>query len=362
MAKVSVFLIILVLIGGTIGCAPPPLAQYNLTISSTEGGSVSTPGEGTFTYDEGEVVELMAEADEGYYFVNWTGDVGTIADVGAATTILTMSGDYSITASFQLERTTGAFLDEVVITSEPDASAAIQQLKEDALDVYAFGLDDPRLYAEVLSEPGLTSAESYGLYYDFTFNPVGPTFLETGKLNPFSVPRFREAMHWLVDREYIAREIYGGLALPRYTCLTSTGADARERYPDPVAALEAKYTHNQTKAEAIVTEEMEKLGAVLEDGKWMYGGEPVELIGLIRTEDERKEMGDYFADLLEGLGFTVTRQYGTTTDLSPLWRGDPNRGVLHFYTGGWVNTVIARDEYDNFGAFYTNLWSAMGPL
>ena len=39
--------------------------------------------------------------DEGYRFVEWTGDVGTIADVYAAATTITMNGDYSITANFE---------------------------------------------------------------------------------------------------------------------------------------------------------------------------------------------------------------------------------------------------------------------
>jgi len=76
--------------------------QYDLTTSSTEGGSVTTPGEGVFAYDEGTVVDLIAEADACYEFINWTGDVGTIADVYAASTNITMNGDYSITANFAL--------------------------------------------------------------------------------------------------------------------------------------------------------------------------------------------------------------------------------------------------------------------
>ncbi|NIW16783.1 hypothetical protein GWN19_05195, partial [Candidatus Bathyarchaeota archaeon] len=60
-----------------------PLVQYDLTISSTAGGSVTTPGEGVFTYGEVSVVGLAAEAEEDYRFVEWTGDVGTIADVYA---------------------------------------------------------------------------------------------------------------------------------------------------------------------------------------------------------------------------------------------------------------------------------------
>jgi peptide/nickel transport system substrate-binding protein len=349
---------------GLIGCGGggvPEITKYNLTISSTEGGSVATPGEGTYTYDEGTVVNLVAEPEEGYQFTNWIGDMVAIADINAAITTITMSANHSIMACFEA-KPIGAFLDEVVITSEPDASAATQELKEDALDVYAFGLNDPALYAEVLSDPSLASAESLVNFDEFTFNPVGPTFPGTGKLNPFSVPKFREAMNWLVDREYIAREICDGLALPRYTCLDPTGADATERYPDLIAALEAKYAHNQTKAEVVVAQEMAKLGAVLEDDRWTYNGEPVELTFLIRTEDERKQMGDYFADLLEGLGFTVARQYGTIDDLSPIARDNPAQGKWHVYTGGWVRTVVVREEGGNFGFFYTNLWSEGGPL
>ena len=77
----------------------PEIPEYNLTISSTEGGSVTTPGEGMHTYDAGEVVDLVATPDAGYRFVNWTGSVGTIANVNAGTTTITMDG-YTITASF----------------------------------------------------------------------------------------------------------------------------------------------------------------------------------------------------------------------------------------------------------------------
>jgi len=75
---------------------------YNLTISSTSGGNVTTPGEGNFTYDDSAVVNLVATPDTGYHFVNWTGDVTTITDVNSASTNITMNGDYSITANFAI--------------------------------------------------------------------------------------------------------------------------------------------------------------------------------------------------------------------------------------------------------------------
>jgi hypothetical protein len=102
--------VVLALSIGLIGCGggvgqqeeeeEPEIPEYNLTISSTEGGSVTSPGEGIFTYDEGTDVNLVAKADEGYLFVNWTGDVNTIADVDSASPIITMNGGYSITANF----------------------------------------------------------------------------------------------------------------------------------------------------------------------------------------------------------------------------------------------------------------------
>ena len=74
--------------------------QFDLTISSTAGGNVTEPGEGTFTYDEGTVVDLRVAVEESPRFVNWTGDVDTVADVNASTTTITMDDDYSITANF----------------------------------------------------------------------------------------------------------------------------------------------------------------------------------------------------------------------------------------------------------------------
>ena len=74
---------------------------YNLTINSTAGGNVTIPGEGVFgPYDHGTVVNLTATPDSGYRFDGWTGDVGTIGDVNAATTTITMNASYSITANF----------------------------------------------------------------------------------------------------------------------------------------------------------------------------------------------------------------------------------------------------------------------
>jgi hypothetical protein len=96
-ARVAILLITVALVAGMVGCVP---TQYELTISSTEGGSVIIPGEGTFTYNAGTVVRLWARSGLGCGFVEWTGDVAAINTVNSFSTTITMNGDYSITADF----------------------------------------------------------------------------------------------------------------------------------------------------------------------------------------------------------------------------------------------------------------------
>jgi uncharacterized repeat protein (TIGR02543 family) len=95
--RVIILLTAVALIAGMVGCAP---VQHQLTISSTAGGSVITPGEGSFIYNEGKTVRLVARSALGYAFVGWSGDVATINTVKSFSTTITVNGDYSITANF----------------------------------------------------------------------------------------------------------------------------------------------------------------------------------------------------------------------------------------------------------------------
>jgi uncharacterized repeat protein (TIGR02543 family) len=109
--RVSIFLITVALIAGMVGCggagAGAGRESYALTIDSTAGGvvivdNVTIPGKAIFTYDAGTVVSLNATPDSGYQFVKWTGDVGTVDNVHASETIITVNGNYSIMANFEV--------------------------------------------------------------------------------------------------------------------------------------------------------------------------------------------------------------------------------------------------------------------
>jgi hypothetical protein len=87
-----------------LGISVEPLAgQFGLTITSTLGGSVTEPGQGMSVYNAGEAVALVAQPDEHWHFVEWTGDVDTVANVTAAQTTITMYDSYSISANFEID-------------------------------------------------------------------------------------------------------------------------------------------------------------------------------------------------------------------------------------------------------------------
>jgi peptide/nickel transport system substrate-binding protein len=262
---------------------------------------------------------------------------------------------------------TGAWLDTIVVVEEPSADAAVSRLEVGDIDVYAFTVGNPEVAARVAASPGLDFARSFGSYNELSFNPVGPVFESTGKLNPFAVPAMRQAMNWLIDRDYIAQEIMGGLGVPRWTPFNNASSDYA-LLADLVKALEFEYAYDLERARAVFDEEMPKIGAEMSGGVWTYEGEPVEISVLIRTEDERRDVGDYVATQLEAVGFTAIRDYKTAAEASPIWiSGDPGAGLFHIYTGGWITTVVPRDLGGNFFFFYTPgglgspLWAAYTP-
>ncbi len=89
-------------IKGNVLAMPP----RTLTVSSTSGGFVSTPGEGTFQYSPAVVVDVNAIPDLHYHFVDWTGTsvtAGKVADPNLAGTTVTMDGDYTLRANFAID-------------------------------------------------------------------------------------------------------------------------------------------------------------------------------------------------------------------------------------------------------------------
>ncbi len=198
----------------------------------------------------------------------------------------------------------GGWLDEIDY-SIVDAASAITQITAGAVDLFSYGLAANKL-AEIKAA-NLCYSQSYGTYYSMLFNPA--VFTDTNKLNPFSNRKIREAMNWAIDRNFINQEIYAGGALPKFLPLTTQLVDYTGVI-DIARGLEAYYAYDMTKAQAQVDTEMAAMEATKgTDGKWQYKGAPVSLIFLIRNDGDgtRLPQGEYFAQQLETLGFTVER-------------------------------------------------------
>jgi hypothetical protein len=116
---ISVALIAILLfmvLGNSVACAP---TTFTLTVTSTDGGNVTTPGG---TYAAGTVVNLTAMPAIGYRFVNWTATAGTFGNATAAATTFTMpSQNATVTAHFAFNMT---FIENVPDTNWPPTSNA----------------------------------------------------------------------------------------------------------------------------------------------------------------------------------------------------------------------------------------------
>jgi len=257
----------------------------------------------------------------------------------------------------------GGWFDTIVVQKEPNFDAGVERILADDIDVFMHPIGSLEIYGKILeNDDVLDFWPSFGLSDEFTFNPSGPEFAD-GRLNPFSVREIREATNWLVDRDYIVDEILGGLGVPRYTSVSNIDPEMVQ-YIDVVSEMNAFYAYDPEKAKEVIDAEMEKLGATMgDDGKWQYNDAPVDIILLIRIEDERREMGDYFATQLESIGFTVTRDYKSRSDAAPCWlRTDPTEGCFHIYTGGWSSSAITLDNGYTWGFWFTNLFPCCGSL
>ena len=75
-----------------------PAYLLTLEVNHEEGGTVTGSGE----YQEGEEINITATANEGWEFVNWSGDTDHVDDTSSASTTVTMpADDINLTANFQ---------------------------------------------------------------------------------------------------------------------------------------------------------------------------------------------------------------------------------------------------------------------
>ncbi len=228
-----------------------------------------------------------------------------------------------------------------------------------------------RVVLAVLMATAISAMAEAGSMRELTFNPCGDypkdPVLSTG-MNAFCSPKIREAVNWLVDRDYIATNIMGGRGTAKYVPLVHGSRDYR-RYQTTIQQIEAHYAYNPTQACTIIAMEMNLMGATMVGGVWHFAGTPVVIRLIVRSElYESLMIGEYLAAQLAGCGFTVDKLHRTHAEAMALWfSGDPCAGAWHIYTGSWSLPAIPTDEGDRFAYFYTDmglpspLWQAYNP-
>src|SRR3990172_984364 len=159
----------------------------------------------------------------------------------------------------------GGWLDEIIV-SVVGADSAVTQLQAGAIDLYGTGLASKDLPA-IEAAGMIKSVEIGGTYYELTFNPYGPVFDGTGKLKPFNSAKVREAVNWLVDRDFLNQEVYAGGGLAKFFSITTNYPDYAE-LADVARALESKYAYNPELANEVITAEMEAMGATKTGDQW----------------------------------------------------------------------------------------------
>jgi len=254
----------------------------------------------------------------------------------------------------------GPWVDEIRFEVDTNDASVYQRLLDGNLDIYMSDYADTDLFQDIRVSDVLKYDFAFGLNYELTFNPYGPQFVD-GRFNPFSNKKIREAMNLIVDRNYIVDEIMQGLGVPKLLPIVSAFPDYG-RLAETAVLLEAEYSYDPDTARSVIFTELAGMGAKNAGGKWMFNGTQITLKILIRTEDQRQQIGDYTSDILEDLGFLTERLYKTSSEASPIWySGDPADGGFHIYTAGWISTVISRDDADNFAYYYTDT-GLPGPL
>ncbi|MBI4339662.1 MAG: hypothetical protein HY680_06880 [Chloroflexi bacterium] len=214
-----------------------------------------------------------------------------------------------------------------------------ESLKAGQMDMYFFSLKTEAAQ-KLRSTPKVTVYQAPATSISLLLNPAPAP---AGEMNPFSLRDVRYALQYAVNRQFIAQEIYKGLAEPMVAHLGPFDYDYVTIY-DQVKASGIAYDPDLAKQ--MVNDAMTKAGATLKDGKWQYNGRPVQLNFLIRVEDERRDVGDLVRAQLEKLGFTVAPNYQSFAPaILTVYGSDPQLLGWHLYTEGWGRGSAERYDF-----------------
>ncbi|MDP9356550.1 MAG: ABC transporter substrate-binding protein [Chloroflexota bacterium] len=239
---------------------------------------------------------------------------------------------------------------ERLLFSSFNVDQAPLEIQNDAMDLYLFGLKTPAAKQLEAGAPGVRLINAPASTISLLLNPAPD---QTGGLNPFSIREVRVAMQFLVDRNFIANDIYQGRAVPMYSYVSPLDYDELTVF-DTIRA--ANLAYDAEFAKQTITAAMTGAGATLENNVWSFGGRPIQIKIVTRVEDERRDVGDLVRAALEGVGFQtqpVYQPFGPAT--LAVYSSDPITFQWHIYTEGWGRSSVSRYQ-DTLPSSYAAPW------
>lgn len=232
------------------------------------------------------------------------------------------------------QQTKGPYIDEARFIHYEDENVALEQVRAGELDAYYFRIP-LEAAADARNDPRITIYDRLAGSNVLFLNPAPSA--DDQPFNPFQFREVRFAMNYLIDRDLVVNEFHKGYGSP----MADPYGIYSPEYLNIIDTVESfGFRHNPQLAQGMITGAMGSAGAVLEDGKWTYAGEPVVIKMLIRSDDlQRRLIGDDIASKLEDAGFTVQKDYGDLNKANTVVYGtDPQDFQWHAYTEGFAGT------------------------
>lgn len=223
-----------------------------------------------------------------------------------------------------------AFVDSILWYEQPSGDEALIELANGGMDIYTqffSAATAPR------NDPDLAVVDSYGRVNNLFVNPV--PIADPAQFNPFAIREVRNALNYLIDRDVINSQFYGGYGFP-HAALWHPASPEVARDPFFYEDVELTNTYAPERARTVISQALVAAGAVY-DGTWKWQGNPIVIKVVIRIEDLRLHIGNYVADQLESLGFVVQREYlPASAAFERVYFGDPAGGTWNVYTEGFL--------------------------
>lgn len=220
-----------------------------------------------------------------------------------------------------------------------DVDRAPRDMEAGNMDLYMFSLKTAAA-DRLEGNPEFSLYEAPASTVSLILNPA-PS--RTGDLNPFSITEVRRAMQYLMDREFIARDIYRGKAVPMLTHVSPQDYDYLTVFD---IEKRAGISYDPEYGRELIAEAMRENGATLEGGVWTYDGRPIRVRLIGRVEDERRNIADMVRTELERAGFAVSVSYRTfAAAVLSVYSGDPQALEWHVYTEGWGRSAPTRYDF-----------------